>query len=216
MEIIKYPARNTWAHIVERPHLDARMLGETVSDMLADIRCRGDEAVREYVRRFQGAEIGALEVSPEEMAEAEAAVSSELKEAIAVAGENISRFHASQTMETRKVETTPGVICWQKAVPIERVGLYIPGGTAPLFSTVLMLAVPARVAGCREIVLCTPCAADGKVHPAVLYAAQVAGVHRIYKLGGVQAIGAMAYGTESVPPVYKIFGPGNQYVTEAK
>lgn len=119
-------------------------------------------------------------------------------------------------METRKVETTPGVICWQKAVPIERVGLYIPGGTAPLFSTVLMLAVPARVAGCREIVLCTPCAADGKVHPAVLYAAQVAGVHRIYKLGGVQAIGAMAYGTESVPPVYKIFGPGNQYVTEAK
>ena len=171
MEIIKYPARNTWAHIVERPHLDARMLGETVSDMLADIRCRGDEAVREYVRRFQGAEIGALEVSPEEMAEAEAAVSSELKEAIAVAGENISRFHASQTMETRKVETTPGVICWQKAVPIERVGLYIPGGTAPLFSTVLMLAVPARVAGCREIVLCTPCAADGKVHPAVLYAA---------------------------------------------
>ena len=188
MEIIKYPARNTWAHIVERPHLDARMLGETVSDMLADIRCRGDEAVREYVRRFQGAEIGALEVSPEEMAEAEAAVSSELKEAIAVAGENISRFHASQTMETRKVETTPGVICWQKAVPIERVGLYIPGGTAPLFSTVLMLAVPARVAG----------------------------VHRIYKLGGVQAIGAMAYGTESVPSVYKIFGPGNQYVTEAK
>ena len=187
MEIIKYPARNTWAHIVERPHLDARMLGETVSDMLADIRCRGDEAVREYVRRFQGAEIGALEVSPEEMAEAEAAVSSELKEAIAVAGENISRFHASQTMETRKVETTPGVICWQKAVPIERVGLYIPGGTAPLFSTVLMLAVPARVAGCREIVLCTPCAADGKVHPAVLYAARVAGVHRIYKLGGVQA-----------------------------
>ena len=118
MEIIKYPARNTWAHIVERPHLDARMLGETVSDMLADIRCRGDEAVREYVRRFQGAEIGALEVSPEEMAEAEAAVSSELKEAIAVAGENISRFHASQTMETRKVETTPGVICWQKAVPL--------------------------------------------------------------------------------------------------
>ena len=216
MEIIKYPARNTWAHIVERPHLDARMLGETVSDMLADIRCRGDEAVREYVRRFQGAEIGALEVSPEEMAEAEAAVSSELKEAIAVAGENISRFHASQTMETRKVETTPGVICWQKAVPIERVGLYIPGGTAPLFSTVLMLAVPARVAGCREIVLCTPCAADGKVHPAVLYAARVAGVHRIYKLGGVQAIGAMAYGTESVPSVYKIFGPGNQYVTEAK
>ena len=158
MEIIKYPARNTWAHIVERPHLDARMLGETVSDMLADIRCGGDEAVREYVRRFQGAEIGALEVSPEEMAEAEAAVSSELKEAIAVAGENISRFHASQTMETRKVETTPGVICWQKAVPIERVGLYIPGGTAPLFSTVLMLAVPARVAGCREIVLKgTPC-----------------------------------------------------------
>lgn len=216
MEIIKYPSRDTWSHIVERPHLDARTLGDTVSAMLADIRRRGDEAVKEYVSRFQGAALDTLEVSPQEMAEAEAAVSDDLKKAIAVARDNIARFHASQAMTPRRVETAPGVVCWQKAVPIERVGLYIPGGTAPLFSTVLMLAAPAQVAGCREIVLCSPCAADGKVHPAVLYAARVAGVHRIYKLGGVQAIGAMAYGTQSVPRVYKIFGPGNQYVTEAK
>lgn len=216
MEIIKYPNREVWSHIAERPHLDARTLGDTVSAMLADIQRRGDDAVKEYVARFQGATLDTFEVSPQEMAEAEAAVSDDLKKAIAVARDNISRFHASQAMATRRVETAPGVVCWQKAVPIERVGLYIPGGTAPLFSTVLMLAVPAQVAGCREIVLCTPCGADGKVHPAVLYTAQVAGVHRIYKLGGVQAIGAMAYGTQSVPRVYKIFGPGNQYVTEAK
>lgn len=216
MEIIKYPNREVWSHIAERPHLDARTLGDTVSAMLADIQRRGDDAVKEYVARFQGATLDTFEVSPQEMAEAEAAVSDDLKKAIAVARDNISRFHASQAMATRRVETTPGVVCWQKAVPIERVGFYIPGGTAPLFSTVLMLAVPAQVAGCREIVLCTPCGADGKVHPAVLYTAQVAGVHRIYKLGGVQAIGAMAYGTQSVPRVYKIFGPGNQYVTEAK
>ena len=216
MEIIKYPSRDTWSHIVERPHLDARTLGDTVSAMLADIRRRGDEAVKEYVSRFQGAALDTLEVSPQEMAEAEASVSDDLKKAIAVARDNIARFHASQAMTPRRVETAPGVVCWQKAVPIERVGLYIPGGTAPLFSTVLMLAVPAQVAGCREIVLCSPCAADGKVHPAVVVAARIAGVGRIFKAGGVQAIGAMAYGTETIPKVYKIFGPGNQYVMAAK
>ena len=216
MEIIKYPARESWSHIVERPHLDAQTLSDTVSALLSDIRRRGDAAVRECVERFQGVALDRFEVSPEEMEAAEAAVSDELKAAIAAAAANITRFHASQAMPIRKVETTPGVVCWQKSVPIQRVGLYIPGGTAPLFSTVLMLAIPARVAGCPEIVLCSPCAPDGKINAAVLYAARVAGVHRIYKLGGVQAIGAMAYGTDSVPRVYKIFGPGNQYVTEAK
>lgn len=216
MEIIKHPARESWSHIVERPHLDAQTLSDTVSALLSDIRRRGDAAVRECVERFQGVALDRFEVSPEEMEAAEAAVSDELKAAIAAAAANITRFHASQAMPIRKVETTPGVVCWQKSVPIQRVGLYIPGGTAPLFSTVLMLAIPARVAGCPEIVLCSPCAPDGKINAAVLYAARVAGVHRIYKLGGVQAIGAMAYGTESVPRVYKIFGPGNQYVTEAK
>ncbi|MCD8287328.1 MAG: histidinol dehydrogenase [Porphyromonadaceae bacterium] len=216
MEVIKYPPREQWEAIAERPHFDARLLGETVSDILADVRQRGDAAVREYVLRFQKVELDSFEVTPAEMAAAETAVSSELKAAIAVACENITRFHASQAVQPRKVETTPGVVCWQKSVPIDRVGLYIPGGTAPLFSTVLMLAVPARVAGCPEVVLCTPCSPDGSVPPAVLYSAQVAGVKRIFKLGGVQAIGAMAYGTASVPRVYKIFGPGNQYVTEAK
>lgn len=216
MKIIKYPARDSWSHIVERPHLDAQTLSDTVSALLSDIRRRGDAAVRECVERFQGVSLDRFEVSPEEMKAAEAAVSDELKAAIAAAAANITRFHASQAMPLHKVETTPGVVCWQKSVPIQRVGLYIPGGTAPLFSTVLMLAIPARVAGCPEIVLCSPCAPDGKINAAVLYAARVAGVHRIYKLGGVQAIGAMAYGTESVPRVYKIFGPGNQYVTEAK
>ena len=216
MEIIKYPLRQDWMRIVERPHLDVRALNDTVASILSDIRERGDAAVKEYVARFQGANLDTLEVSPEEKRAAEKLVSPLLKEALATARDNIARFHASQALTPKKIETSPGVFCWQKSVAIDKVGLYIPGGTAPLFSTVLMLAVPARVAGCSEIVLCTPCAADGTVHPAVLYAAQVAGVDRIFKLGGVQAIGAMAYGTESLLGVYKIFGPGNQYVTAAK
>lgn len=216
MEILKYPSRDEWAHIVERPHLDMKALRDTVEGLLTDIRTRGDEAVRECVARFQGADITDMEVSRDEMDAACDRVSPELKDALSVARDNIARFHESQAMNTTRVETTPGVVCWQKPVPIERVGLYVPGGTAPLFSTVLMLAVPARVAGCGEIILCTPCAPDGTVHPAVLYAARLAGVTRVFKLGGVQAIGAMAFGTESVPAVSKIFGPGNQYVTEAK
>lgn len=216
MEIIKYPAREEWGRIVERPRLDVQELNDAVSAVLADIQVRGDAAAKAYIARFQGAQLDDIEVSPAEMAAAEKAVSPELKKALAAAHDNIARFHASQALPIKKIETSPGVWCWQKAVPIERVGLYVPGGTAPLFSTVLMLAVPAQVAGCREIVLCTPCAADGTVHPAVLYAAQLAGVGRIFKLGGAQAIAAMAYGTETVPAVYKIFGPGNQYVTAAK
>ena len=184
--------------------------------MLDDVKTGGDRAVMAYEKQFDHVELERLAVTEEEMDEAERLVSPELKDALRLAHDNIGKFHASQRFETTKVEVRPGVNCWQKAVPIERVGLYIPGGTAPLFSTVLMLATPAKIAGCREIVLCTPPGRDGKVHPAILCAARVAGVNRIFKAGGVQAIGAMAYGTESVPKVYKIFGPGNQYVMAAK
>ena len=216
MEIIKYPGREEWSSLAKRPALDVTTLFDTVRSVLDDVRERGDEAVKEYEARFDKVNLSALRVSEEEMREAEHLVPDDLRQAIRWAKENIERFHASQRFEGKKVETAPGVVCWQKAVAIEKVGLYIPGGTAPLFSTVLMLAVPARIAGCGEIVLCTPPGKDGKVHPAILFAAEVAGVSRIFKAGGIQAIAAMAYGTESVPKVYKIFGPGNQYVTAAK
>ena len=216
MEIIKYPGREEWSSLAKRPALDVTTLFDTVRSVLDDVRERGDEAVKEYEARFDKVNLSALRVSEEEMREAEHLVPDDLRQAIRRAKENIECFHASQRFEGKKVETVPGVVCWQKAVAIEKVGLYIPGGTAPLFSTVLMLAVPARIAGCGEIVLCTPPGKDGKVHPAILFAAEVAGVSRIFKAGGIQAIAAMAYGTESVPKVYKIFGPGNQYVTAAK
>lgn len=216
MNVIKYPAREDWAKIVERPHLDVSELNQTVSAVLNDVRLRGDEAVKGYELKFDHVDLNELSVSQTEMDEAEQLISNELKEAIRLAHRNIKAFHESQRFTGKKVETQPGVTCWQKAVAIEKVGLYIPGGTAPLFSTVLMLATPARIAGCREIVLCTPPGRDGKVNPAILMAARVAGVSQIFKIGGVQAIGAMAYGTESVPKVYKIFGPGNQYVMAAK
>ncbi len=201
---------------IERPHKDAAELNSVVGGVLADIKKRGDEAVREYELKFDKVELQSLKVSDEEMAEAEALVSDELKSALHLAHKNISTFHEAQKFVGKKVETMPGVCCWQKAVAIEKVGLYIPGGTAPLFSTVLMLATPAKIAGCKEIVLCSPPNREGKLNPAILYAAKIAGVNNIYKIGGVQAIGAMAYGTESVPKVYKIFGPGNQYVMAAK
>ena len=216
MNVIKFPAREDWPQIVERPHLDVSELNQTVSAVLADVRQRGDEAVKGYELKFDHVDLAELAVSAEEMDEAEQLVSDELKEAIRLAHHNIKVFHESQRFTGKKVETQPGVTCWQKAVAIEKVGLYIPGGTAPLFSTVLMLATPARIAGCREIVLCTPPDRQGHVNPAILMAARIAGVSKIFKIGGVQAIGAMAYGTESVPKVYKIFGPGNQYVMAAK
>ena len=216
MNIIRYPARTEWQKIVERPHLDVSQLNETVASVLADVRQRGDEAVKGYELKFDHVDLLTLEVTKDEIAEAEKQVSKELKEAIQLAHANIKVFHESQRFHSKKVETMPGVTCWQKSVPIEKVGLYIPGGTAPLFSTVLMLATPAKIAGCKEIVLCTPPNRQGKVNPAILVAAQVAGVSKIFKVGGVQAIGAMAYGTESIPKVYKIFGPGNQYVMTAK
>lgn len=216
MQIIKYPGRNEWAQLVERPHLDISQLNGVVSSVLDDIRQRGDEAVKHYEQKFDKVELTSLAVTEAEMTEAEALVSDELKAAIALAHHNIKAFHESQKFVSQKIEPQPGVVCWQKSVAIQRVGLYIPGGTAPLFSTVLMLATPAKIAGCEEIVLCTPPNREGKVHPAILVAARIAGVSKIFKAGGVQAIGAMAYGTESIPKTYKIFGPGNQYVMAAK
>lgn len=216
MKIFKHPQPCEWADIVERPHMDVSSLSATVNTVLQDVKTRGDEAVKEYEEKFDHARLTDLAVSQDEMDEAERLVSAELKEALILAHANIERFHAAQEFQSIKVETAPGVTCWQKSVPIEKVGLYIPGGTAPLFSTVLMLATPAKLAGCEEIVLCTPPNKEGKVHPAILVAARTAGVSKIFKAGGVQAIGAMAYGTQSVPKVYKIFGPGNQYVMAAK
>lgn len=216
MKIIEYPDKSQWKEILKRPSLNAVDLTETVRGILDKIRDGGDKAVLECEVMFDRVQLDCLSVSEKELKEAEELLSDDLKQAILSAQKNIERFHAAQHFEGKKVETTSGVTCWQKAVAIEKVGLYIPGGTAPLFSTVLMLAIPARIAGCKEIVLCTPPNREGKVHPAILYAACMAGVSKIFKAGGVQAIGAMAYGTESIPKVYKIFGPGNQYVTAAK
>lgn len=216
MILISNPDKSQWAEILKRPVMNVENLFDTVRSIIDRVKAEGDRAVIDYEEKFDKAILTSLAVTNEELAEAETLVSDELKAAIRLAKQNIESFHAAQRFEGKKVETQLGVTCWQKAVAIEKVGLYIPGGTAPLFSTVLMLAVPAKIAGCKEIVLCTPPGKDGKVHPAVLFAASVAGVNRIFKAGGVQAIAAMAYGTESVPKVYKIFGPGNQYVTAAK
>lgn len=216
MKVIKYPAKEEWSEIVKRPHLDVSQLNATVQGVLDDVKNHGDEAVKRYEEKFDHAHLDSLAVTEAEIEEAEKMVSQELKDALHLAHPNIAAFHHSQKFDGVKVETCPGVTCWQKSVAIEKVGLYIPGGTAPLFSTVLMLATPAKIAGCKEIVLCTPPNKEGKVNPAILMAAKIAGVSKIFKAGGVQAIGAMAYGTESVPKVYKIFGPGNQFVMAAK
>lgn len=216
MILIDYPEKSQWQELLKRPVMNTESLFGTVQGIIDRVKAGGDEAVLQYEMQFDKVSLSALAVSSEEFDEAENLIDEELKAAIRLAVGNISAFHAAQRFVGKKVETQPGVTCWQKAIPIEKVGLYIPGGTAPLFSTVLMLAVPACIAGCREIVLCTPPGKDEKVHPAVLFAARVAGVQRVFKAGGVQAIAAMAYGTESIPKVYKIFGPGNQYVTAAK
>jgi histidinol dehydrogenase len=227
MEIIKANYNNNNTHsqkspledlgvYIRRPAIDNSQLQETVRAVLDDVKKRGDAAVKAYELKFDKVSIDNLLVSEAEKAEAKNLISEELKTAILVAKANIEKFHTAQKQELPRVETNPGVVCWQKAVPIEKVGLYIPGGTAPLFSTVLMLALPAKIAGCQEIILCSPPNQAGKIHPAILFAAETAGVDKIFKIGGVQAIGAMAYGTETVPKVYKIFGPGNQYVTAAK
>ncbi len=216
MDIIKYPAKAEWNSLLARPQFDHKTLYDKVQDVLNNVAQRGDEALLEYTALFDKVALTELEVSPAEIAEAETLVNDKLKQAIEMARRNIWKFHSEQLQEVNKIETSPEVVCWQKQVGIEKVGLYIPGGTAPLFSTVLMLGIPAKIAECREIILCTPPNKEGKIHPAILYAAKVAGVNRIFKLGGTQAIAAMAYGTETVPKVYKIFGPGNQFVTAAK
>ena len=216
MKLFRYPSDDDLDVIVSRPEVNLSALSSVVNEILQRVKSEGDAAVRTYEERFDHVVLSDLQVREEEFAEADAVLSQELKAAIAQAYSNISCFHAAQRQELPRVETSPGVSCWQTAVPIEHVGLYVPGGTAPLFSTVLMLATPARLAGCRNIVLCSPPNAEGRIHPAILYAARLAGVTNIYKIGGIQAIGAMAYGTETVPKVSKIFGPGNRYVMAAK
>jgi histidinol dehydrogenase len=216
MQVIINPEQKDWNAILQRPYADNTTVLQTVNEILADVRSRGDKAVRDLTRKFTGVAMENFLVSEEEIETAAEGLPQELKEAINQAKKNIEIFHQAQLAGTNVIETMPGVHCWRKAIGIEKVGLYIPGGTAPLFSTVLMLAVPAKLAGCREIILCSPPNAEGNLHPAVLYAAQLTGITRVFKIGGAQAIAAMAFGTESVPAVYKIFGPGNQYVTAAK
>jgi histidinol dehydrogenase len=216
MELIKDPLKKDWEKIIKRPAIDLQELETKVSTILIDIKLNGDEAVKKYSLQFDKIVLDDLKVSAKEIEDSEKLISSELKKAIEQAKANIEKFHISQREEVNVIETMPGVKCWRKSVGIEKVGLYIPGGSAPLFSTVLMLGIPAKLAGCKEIILCTPCDANGKVNPAILFAAKLCGTTSVFKIGGVQAIGAMAYGTKIVPHVYKIFGPGNQYVTCAK
>ena len=216
MKVYKYPDKKDWAEIIRRPVIDNSMLRKTVKKILKKVRLNGDKAVRKFSKEFDGVKLKQLAVTEKEINAAQITVSDELKQAIQQAKSNIETFHASQKETIKKIETMPGVICWRQLVGIEKVGLYIPGGSAPLFSTVLMLAVPAQIAGCKEIVLCTPPSKDGSINAAILYAAELCGIKNIFKAGGVQAIAAMAYGTESISRVFKIFGPGNQYVTLAK
>lgn len=210
------PSKKEWPSITQRPAFDSKPLEETVSYILKDVKQNGDAAVKKYALQFDKVQLDELKVSREEINKAMQFVDNELKAAINIAKENITKFHQSQREEPKRIETTDGVICWRKSAAIQKVGLYIPGGTAPLFSTLLMLGIPAVLAGCKEIVVCTPCDKNGKVNPVVLYVADLIGLRNIFKVGGVQAIGAMAYGTETIPQAYKIFGPGNQYVTSAK
>jgi len=216
MQFISYPSQNIWPQLLRRPTIDTQVLEQQVREILATVKRNGDEAVRNYCQRFDQVALNTFELSAAEIEDAASQLEPALKEAILQAKCNIETFHRAQAEPAQKIETMPGVSCWRMSVAVDKVGLYIPGGSAPLFSTVLMLGVPAQLAGCREVVLCTPCGRDGKVHPAILFAAKSVGITRIFRIGGAQAIAAMAYGTNSVPQVYKIFGPGNQYVTSAK
>ncbi len=216
IDIIENPTQETWAKLLQRPAMDSEYLDQAIEDIFFAVKRNGDQALLDFTRTFDGVQLNSLLVSADDIENSEDKVSEGLKKAINIAAENIWKFHDAQRCPLVKQETSPGVFCWQKAVPIQRVGLYIPGGSAPLFSSVLMLAVPARIAGCKDVILCTPPGKDGKVNPAILYAAKVSGVNKIYTLGGAQAIAAMAFGTESIQAVNKIFGPGNQFVTAAK
>lgn len=216
MQVIKNPDRKDWNVLLQRPYVDNRSVLESVQQILNAVKQHGDEAIRSFTKKFDGVELESFQVSEKEIEEAKNNLSDELKNAIRQAQLNIEKFHRSQLSSVEIIETMNGVQCWRKNVGIEKIGLYVPGGTAPLFSTVLMLAIPAKLAGCKEIVLCTPCNKEGRVHPAVLFSAQLIGINKIYKIGGAQAIAAMAFGTQTIDPVYKILGPGNQYVTVAK
>lgn len=216
MQTFINPSKEQWAEIIQRPQIEQVKLKNIVSEILADVKQNGDQAVKNYSLQFDGVKVDDLKVGEEEITGASLLIDDELKKAIELAKKNIETFHESQIEEVKRIETARGVVCWRKSVAIEKVGLYIPGGTAPLFSTLLMLGIPALLAGCREIIICTPPGKTGKVNPVILYTAQLLGLKNIYNIGGVQAIGAMAYGTESIAPVYKIFGPGNQYVIAAK
>ncbi len=216
MNILVEPSKNDWPSVVKRPAFDTKELEEKVSAILADIKASGDAAAKKYTALFDGVELNGLAVTEAEINDAVNSVPVELKEAIILAQKNIQLFHEQQKEIVKIVETMPGIRCWRRSIAIQKVGLYIPGGTAPLFSTLLMLGIPAMIAGCKEIIVCTPADRNGKINPVILFTATLLGLKNIYKIGGVQAIGAMAYGTETVPAVYKIFGPGNQYVTCAK
>lgn len=216
MKIFNNPRKETWPELLQRPQLSLASLENSVRDILSRVKKSGDSALREMTLQFDKIAVNDLRVSADEVTDAERLLSDDLKKAIQTAATNIEKFHAAQRREVVKVETTPGVVCWRKGVPIDIVGIYIPGGSAPLFSTVLMLGIPAKLAKCKEVILCTPPDKSGNINPAILYAATVTGITKIFKVGGAQAIAAMAYGTESIPNVYKIFGPGNQYVTKAK
>jgi histidinol dehydrogenase len=216
MNIIRYPKRNEWIDILKRPSLGDELVNQSVLEILNDVRANGDEAVKRYSLKFDKVELESFAVTAAEFEEADKLVETSLKKSIAIAKQNIEKFHAAQNSARKVVETTPGVFCWQKSVPIDSVGLYIPGGSAPLFSTVLMLGIPAKIAGCKNVVLCTPPNKEGKVHPAILYTAKLIGLTKVFKVGGIQSISAMAFGTVSIPKVAKIFGPGNLYVTAAK
>lgn len=216
MKLYSRPNKGKWAELVQRPVINAEELTQKVEDILIDVKQNGDQAVFRYASMFDGVELNSLSVSKNEISNAVELVPQALKNAIQLAYKNILSFHKAQQIEEKPIETSPGVRCWRRSVAIEKVGLYIPGGTAPLFSTILMLGAPAQIAGCTELILCTPPAKDGKINAAILYTAKLVGISKIYKVGGAQAIAAMAYGTASIPKVYKIFGPGNQYVTKAK
>ncbi|HVX27720.1 MAG TPA: histidinol dehydrogenase [Parafilimonas sp.] len=215
MQLIKYPAKENWSEILLRPQQDFADIKEKVQSIINDVKATGDEALKKYTKQFDGVELNDFKVQDEEWKAAEA-IDEKLKAAIRTAIKNVNTFHQSQKEDVKKIETMPGITCWRKSIPIEKVGLYIPGGTAPLFSTLIMLAVPAKIAGCKEIIVCTPPQKDGTIHPAILFVAKEIGINTIYKLGGVQAISAMAYGTESISKLYKIFGPGNRFITYAK
>lgn len=216
MKLIKYPAKEIWKDILKRPSINNTSLEATVQTVLSDIKTNGQSSVKKYTLEFDRVDLENILVSKDEFIIAEKSITTELKQAIQLAKKNIKTFHSAQKENFKVIETMPGVKCWRKSIAIQKVGLYIPGGTAPLFSTILMLGIPAKLAGCEEIILCSPPDKNGNINPAILYTAKLVGITKVYKVGGVQAIGAMAYGTEIIPQVYKIFGPGNQYVTCAK